>query len=415
MKRILVPTLIAAACGAAMAQSAPTVTLYGIVDVGVQRVSGYKQGTDTSLVSGIMEGSRFGLRGNEDLGGGWRALFTMENRTEANNGTLGNRPLSGAQLPDRVSQASLMGLPAALQPAVSGVGSSLASGAFGVNIRGGFWDRQLYVGLVTPYGAVLAGRQYTPGYEVSATFDTLGTQSSLAAGQVASFPSSIEIRTDNTLQYRIQLGGLTASAMYAFGGVTGNNKASRFVGMMAMYRMGDFAVGLGQNTRNNELGQKSLVSTVFGASAVIGPGTLSGLYATVKDNNPSGLSGIATSLTPAVGSAAATLVQSAFIQALRQDGKLTHIGYKLPLGVHTMYVAYSAYNDSRPANADTASYGVAYTYSLSKRTDLNAVATHFNNKGLGQAAPGQAGFLGGVTASAGTDSNSIAFGVRHRF
>ena len=415
MKRFLVPTLIAAACGAAMAQSAPTVTLYGIVDVGVQRVSGYKQGTDTSLVSGIMEGSRFGLRGNEDLGGGWRALFTMENRTEANNGTLGNRPLSGAQLPDRVSQASLMGLPAALQPAVSGVGSSLASGAFGVNIRGGFWDRQLYVGLVTPYGAVLAGRQYTPGYEVSATFDTLGTQSSLAAGQVASFPSSIEIRTDNTLQYRIQLGGLTASAMYAFGGVTGNNKASRFVGMMAMYRMGDFAVGLGQNTRNNELGQKSLVSTVFGASAVIGPGTLSGLYATVKDNNPSGLSGIATSLTPAVGSAAATLVQSAFIQALRQDGKLTHIGYKLPLGVHTMYVAYSSYNDSRAANADTASYGVAYTYSLSKRTDLNAVATHFNNKGLGQAAPGQAGFLGGVTASAGTDSNSIAFGVRHRF
>ena len=415
MKRFLVPTLIAAACGAVMAQSAPTVTLYGIVDVGVQRVSGYKQGTDTSLVSGIMEGSRFGLRGNEDLGGGWRALFTMENRTEANNGTLGNRPLSGAQLPDRVSQASLMGLPAALQPAVSGVGSSLASGAFGVNIRGGFWDRQLYVGLVTPYGAVLAGRQYTPGYEVSATFDTLGTQSSLAAGQVASFPSSIEIRTDNTLQYRIQLGGLTASAMYAFGGVTGNNKASRFVGMMAMYRMGDFAVGLGQNTRNNELGQKSLVSTVFGASAVIGPGTLSGLYATVKDNNPSGLSGIATSLTPAVGSAAATLVQSAFIQALRQDGKLMHIGYKLPLGVHTMYVAYSSYNDSRAANADTASYGVAYTYSLSKRTDLNAVATHFNNKGLGQAAPGQAGFLGGVTASAGTDSNSIAFGVRHRF
>ena len=415
MKRFLVPTLIAAACGAAMAQSAPTVTLYGIVDVGVQRVSGYKQGTDTSLVSGIMEGSRFGLRGNEDLGGGWRALFTMENRTEANNGTLGNRPLSGAQLPDRVSQASLMGLPAALQPAVSGVGSSLASGAFGVNIRGGFWDRQLYVGLVTPYGAVLAGRQYTPGYEVSATFDTLGTQSSLAAGQVASFPSSIEIRTDNTLQYRIQLGGLTASAMYAFGGVTGNNKASRFVGMMAMYRMGDFAVGLGQNTRNNELGQKSLVSTVFGASAVIGPGTLSGLYATVKDDNPSGLSGIATSLTPAVGSAAATLVQSAFIQALRQDGKLMHIGYKLPLGVHTMYVAYSSYNDSRAANADTASYGVAYTYSLSKRTDLNAVATHFNNKGLGQAAPGQAGFLGGVTASAGTDSNSIAFGVRHRF
>lgn len=48
-------------------------------------------------------------------------------------------------------------------------------------------------------------------------------------------------------------------------------------------------------------------------------------------------------------------------------------------------------------------------------TDVNAVLTHFNNKGLGQAAPGQAGFLCGVTASAGTDSNSVALGLRHRF
>jgi predicted porin len=78
-------------------------------------------------------------------------------------------------------------------------------------------------------------------------------------------------------------------------------------------------------------------------------------------------------------------------------------------------VAYNAANDKRPQNADVASYGVAYSYALSKRTDLNAIATHFNNKNLAQLAPGQAGFLGGVTASAGTDSNSVAFGIRHRF
>ena len=49
---------------------------------------------------------------------------------------------------------------------------------------------------------------------------------------------------------------------------------------------------------------------------------------------------------------------------------------------------------------------------LSKRTDLNAVLTHFDNKDLAQAAPGQAGFLGGLTTSAGTDSNSLALGIR---
>jgi predicted porin len=413
MKKLLVPTLVTLACTSAFAQT--SVTLYGIVDAGVQRVTGYKQGTDNALVSGIMEGSRFGLRGNEDLGGGWRAIFTIENRTELNNGTLGNRPISGTQLPDRLSQTSLMGLPAALQPAVSAVGTSLATQAFGVNIRNGFWDRQAYVGVVTPYGAVLAGRQYTPAYEVAATFDALGTQSSLAAGQVASFPSSIEIRTDNAVQYRIRLGGLDAGAMYAYGGVAGNQKASRLLGVMAMYKYGDYAAGIGYNERNNELGQKSLHSTVFGASAVIGPGTLSGLYATFKDDNPSGLSGIGALLVPSVGAAGAALVQNAFIQGLRFDGVLAHIGYKLTLGANTVYVAYSQYNDKRPANADVASYGVAYSYALSKRTDINAVATHFNNKNLAQAAPGQAGFLGGVTATAGTDSNSLALGIRHRF
>jgi predicted porin len=84
-------------------------------------------------------------------------------------------------------------------------------------------------------------------------------------------------------------------------------------------------------------------------------------------------------------------------------------------GPNTFYVAYTAANDKRPANADVASYGVAYSYSLSKRTDLNAILTHFDNKNLAQAAPGQAGFLGGVTKSAGTDSTSVAFGIRHRF
>ena len=95
-----------------MAQTAVpnSVTLYGIVDAGVSRVSGLRQGTDTALVSGIMEGSRFGLRGNEDLGGGYRAIFTLENRTELNTGAVSNRPPSASQVPDRLNQAALLGL-----------------------------------------------------------------------------------------------------------------------------------------------------------------------------------------------------------------------------------------------------------------------------------------------------------------
>ena len=416
-KSAFVLTVLAAAGSASVAQMAPSnsIQLYGIVDAGIQHVTGYRQGSDTALVSGIMDGSRFGLRGNEDLGGGYRAIFTLENRTELNNGSGSSRPPSGTQLPDRMSFTRYMGLPDALQPAVTAVGTNLATQAYGVNLGNNFWDRQAYVGLITPFGAVLGGRQYTPAYEVSAAFDTMQTQSSLGAGQVASFPSAVEIRISNALQYRMQLGGLSASLMYGFGGVTGDSSASRFMGGNAIYRTDRFAVGASYNERNNELGQKSLRSAVLGASAAIGPGTLSGMYQSFEDDNPAGVSGIASGLAPAVGGAAAVLVQNAFVQALRIDGNLAHVGYRMTVERNTFYIAYSQYDDGRPANADVASYGVAYTYALSKRTDLNAVLTHFDNKNLAQAAPGQAGFLGGVTAMAGKDADSIAFGIRHRF
>ncbi len=427
MKNLLVVSALAVGSSAALAQTTPvpnSVTLYGIIDVGVQRVTGYAKGTDTALVSGIMEGTRFGLRGSEDLGGGWRALFTMENRTEANNGTISNRPPSGSQLPDRLSNARLLGLPCPplpaacpLQAAVSQVAPSIGA-SVGVNVAGAFWDRQIYVGLVTPFGAVLAGRQYTPGYEISATFDIMNTQSSLQAGQVAALPSSIDIRVSNALQYRIVTGGLTASAMYAFGGVAGNNSASRFAGAMATYKLGGLLVGAGYNRRNNDLGELGLTSTVLGASYELGAaGKVSVLTARYKDDNPLGSTrtSISTNLTPALGAAGAVLVANAFNNGLRQDAQLLHVGYKLITGPNTFYVAYSAANDKRSTNADVASYGVAYSYALSKRTDLNAVLTHFDNKNLAQAAPGQAGFLGGVTSAAGVDSNSVAFGIRHRF
>ena len=64
--RLLLMICLAAAASASVAQS--KVELYGIVDAGVTRVSGLKGGGVTQLASGVMEGSRIGLRGQEDLG-----------------------------------------------------------------------------------------------------------------------------------------------------------------------------------------------------------------------------------------------------------------------------------------------------------------------------------------------------------
>jgi predicted porin len=128
------------------------VEVYGIVDAGLVRVSGLKGGTGTFLASGIMEGTRWGLRGKEDLGGGYRTIFTLESRVELDTGSVSNRPLSGTQLPDRLSMATLMGLPASMQPFVSAVGASLANSEAGVNLPGRLFDRQAYVGVASEFG-----------------------------------------------------------------------------------------------------------------------------------------------------------------------------------------------------------------------------------------------------------------------
>lgn len=394
----------------ALAQSSVTIT--GILDAGVTRVSGLKGGSVTALSSGIMDGSRLIVRANEDLGGGWRALVTLEHRLELDTGLSSNRPPSAGQLPDRLSQASLLGLPGAFQPVVSAVAAGIGNG-IGVNLSGAFWDRQAFAGLVTPVGAFLAGRQYTPAFEISASFDAFGTQSAASAGQVGSLPAAIDIRLSNTVAWRAEAGGFVASAMVGAG--EGSAGGGRFMGAMAQYRAANWSVGLGLNQRDNERAQKSLRSLVAGASVALGPGRAYAMLADIQDDNPTGLSGIAAQVAPAVGAANAALIQGAFTSALKQDARLVHLGYRATLGVHTLYLGTTQLDDRRSVNADTRSVGAAYSYALSQRTDINAAVARFSNAPLAQAAPGGGGYIGGVTASAGTDATSLALGLRHRF
>lgn len=411
----LAPVAVAAVLamgGVAHAQS--SVELYGTVDVGYTSVSGLKAGTVSQIASGVMEGSRWGLRGNEDMGGGYKALFVLESRFEADTGGLSNTPISGTQLPDRMSTATALGLNNAFQPAVTAVNASLAQG-LGVNTSKNLFDRQAYLGVITPVGAIIAGRQYTPGYEIFAGFDSMKADSALSVGQIASLPAGIDIRLSNTLQYRVQLGGFTASLMTGFGELE-KSSMSQFNGVMASYKGNGFSVGVGHNTRNNELGATSLTNTVLGASLDVGPGTLSSSFSTIEDKNPSGLSTIAGTLTPLVGASNAAAIQAAYVNAFKQDGELFHIGYRMKVGAaNTVTVSYNSLNDKTKANADVKSYGVAFSHALSKRTDISTVVAKADNSANSQVALGGGGYLGGVSEKAGKDSTSIALAVRHRF
>lgn len=76
---------------AGMAQAQSSVTMYGLVDVWAGRVKGEIPGVGsasvTALESGGLATSRWGVQGSEDLGGGLKAIFKLEQGFDASNGT----------------------------------------------------------------------------------------------------------------------------------------------------------------------------------------------------------------------------------------------------------------------------------------------------------------------------------------
>lgn len=76
-----------AAASAAHAQS--SVTLYGLIDAGLMYSNNVGGHSLWQATSGNINGSRFGLRGSEDLGGGLKAVYVLENGFNAQNGKLG--------------------------------------------------------------------------------------------------------------------------------------------------------------------------------------------------------------------------------------------------------------------------------------------------------------------------------------
>ena len=149
------------------------------------------------------------------------------------------------------------------------------------------------------------------------------------------------------------------------------------------------------------------------ASANQGAWKVSGLFVRIEEPNPSSGPELAAGL--AAQSVPQPLIDTV-LDRLKQDANLVHLGVRYDMGTAGhLTLAVNRLNDRRSADADITSYGVAYTYPLSKRTNLNAVLARFNNSANAQAAPGGNGYLGGVTATAGRDATSLALGMRHSF
>jgi predicted porin len=75
---------LAAPC--AFAQS--SVTLYGVLDEGIDYTNNVGGGAVWEMASGYAQGSRWGMKGSEDLGGGMKAVFQLENGFDLSSGRL---------------------------------------------------------------------------------------------------------------------------------------------------------------------------------------------------------------------------------------------------------------------------------------------------------------------------------------
>ncbi|SDE45673.1 porin [Paraburkholderia lycopersici] len=89
MKKISIAVACVTAFAAASAHAQSSVTLYGLIDAGIAYTNNVGGSGRVALASGNISGSRFGLRGAEDLGGGLKAIFVLENGFSVNNGQLG--------------------------------------------------------------------------------------------------------------------------------------------------------------------------------------------------------------------------------------------------------------------------------------------------------------------------------------
>jgi predicted porin len=158
------------------------VTVFGQVDVGyVMQEDSNAAGTaklkSDGVGDGAHSGSRIGFRGEEDLGGGMKALFHLE---------YGVSPTSAGGLSTRTSSFNHQ-----IGPAATAVGgTTLSVGSSGQSSTS--LARQTFVGVSGGFGAITLGYQYTNSYALAslsgyANAETQGANYQNAGAQSVNF------------------------------------------------------------------------------------------------------------------------------------------------------------------------------------------------------------------------------------
>lgn len=202
-KSLLALAALTAFAGVASAQS--SVTLYGRVDLSVNKPIGSEA---KNLSNG--SGSRLGLRGTEDLGGGLSALFNIEHRFNADTG------------------ADSTG-----------------------NVR--FWNGRSLVGLRGGFGQVVFGREYTTAFLGTQLWaDPWGWDTIAAQNGITGLGGIAKVRNDSSVTYNISGGGFSFGIQTAEATDAINTFASKPLNFNVGYAGGPLRASFGYEKTGRE-------------------------------------------------------------------------------------------------------------------------------------------------------------------
>ncbi|RZF30578.1 porin [Paraburkholderia sp. UYCP14C] len=394
MKRIALSTLSLALLGVAgVAHAQSSVTLYGVLDESIQYVNNSTPhgGALFQMFGGNLQGNRFGLKGTEDLGGGLKAIFQLENGFDINTGKLGQ--------------------------------------------GGRMFGRQAYVGLThDAYGTFTAGRQYDPLVDMvqPLTGDNYFGSTFATPGDVDNNDNSS--RTNNALKYVSPVfAGFQFEGLYALGGTAGSTGSGQSWGAAATYATGPFSVAGGYFSMSNNRAT-AVVRTTGWTSTSDGMfdsnfPTAAGINAAYATASRIGIASVAVQYVtgPWTGNLSYSNAQyyhdgsSTFGQTQKYNVGRAYLGYQVtPAALVGIGYAYTKGHGDSSATYNQVSLGG--DYNLSKRTDFYLVGAWQHASGE-QRVPGVGGTLESATASIGSYGNQsstsnqvmVSLGIRHKF
>lgn len=348
-----VTTLLALAAGTASAQS--SVTLFGVIDNSLRNVDNSGVGSSSTLASGGNTTSRFGFRGEEDLGGGLKAGFWLE--------------------------------------------SGLDTGTGAVGADGGLFNRRSTVSLIGNFGEIRLGRDLNPSSAFTYLFDPFGVVGIGGSAATARFVATTATatkdtfyRNDNAISYFLpKMGGVYGHAMVAPGenGLESSptTRARKYAGGRLGYANGPIDVAVSYGSTETDTTGGKFKTTGIGGSYNFGVAKLISHY--YLDELTAGT------------------------DAGKEKRFL--LGVSVPVGAHEVrasYVRTDATGGSAAYDAyDANKLALGYVHNLSKRTALYGTLARISNKGDAKFA-----IAGGNTGmAAGGKSTGYELGLRHSF